>query len=135
MRIAIDANGDRLYNAARPFLRRFSVFGFERLIRCSADALKEASWLLIALPVLPILVPPKLTADGVVLFTGSIFTMQLHQIELVPGESVRVGRLIVTLIAVEGNVAQLHVEDPDNNNSWTDPVDFSDMDIEEPVLV
>jgi len=36
---------------------------------------------------------------------------------------------------VEGNVAQLHVEDPDNNNSWTDPVDFSDMDIEEPVLV
>lgn len=73
--------------------------------------------------------------SGVVLFTGSIFTMQLHQIELVPGESVRVGRLIVTLIAVEGNVAQLHVEDPDNNNSWTDPVDFFDMDIEEPVLV
>lgn len=61
--------------------------------------------------------------------------MQLHQIELVPGESVRVGRLIVTLIAVEANVAQLHVEDPDNNSSWTDPIDFSDMEIEEPVLV
>ena len=27
--------------------------------------------------------------------------MQLHQIELVPGESIRVGNLIVTLVAVE----------------------------------
>ena len=40
--------------------------------------------------------------------------MQLHQIDLVPGESIRVGNRIVTLVAVEGNVAQLHVEDLDN---------------------
>ncbi len=60
--------------------------------------------------------------------------MQLHQIELVAGESIRVGHLIVTLIAIEGNVAQLHVEDPDNDNSWTNPLVLSDCEFEEPVL-
>lgn len=57
--------------------------------------------------------------------------MQLHQIELVPGEAIRVGHLIVTLIAVEGKVAQLHVEDPDNDNSWIDPIDLSGCEVEE----
>ena len=61
--------------------------------------------------------------------------MQLHQIELVPGESIRVGQLIVTLIAVNGNVAELHVEDLDNGNSWIDPVVFSGCETEEPALV
>jgi hypothetical protein len=61
--------------------------------------------------------------------------MLLHQIELVPGESIRVGQLIVTLLAVNGNVAELHVEDPDNGNSWIDPVVFSGCETEEPALV
>jgi hypothetical protein len=60
--------------------------------------------------------------------------LQLHQIELVPGESIRVGHLIVTLIAVEGNIAQLHVEDPDNDNSWIDPLNLSGCEYEEPAL-
>ncbi len=55
--------------------------------------------------------------------------MQLHQIELVPGEAIRVGNLIVTLIAVDGNLAQLQVEDPDNGNSWTDPVCISGLEL------
>jgi hypothetical protein len=55
--------------------------------------------------------------------------MQLHQIELVPGESIRVGSLIVTLLAVEENVAQLHVEDPDDNSSWMDPVHMPDCEL------
>ncbi len=61
--------------------------------------------------------------------------MQLHQIELVPGESIRVGHLIVTLVAVDGNHAELHVEDSGDDNSWCDPESLLDCDIEEPVLV
>lgn len=61
--------------------------------------------------------------------------MLLHQIELVPGESIRVGRLIVTLLSVCGNVAELHVEDPDNGDSWVNPVVFSGSEHEEPALV
>jgi hypothetical protein len=61
--------------------------------------------------------------------------MQLHQIELVPGESIRVGHLIVTLITVEGNLAQLHVEDADDDNSWSDPESLLGCDLEEPALV
>ena len=60
--------------------------------------------------------------------------MQLHQIDLVPGESIRVGNLIVTLVAVEGSVAQLHVEDPDDDDSWINPVDFSDSELAEPAF-
>jgi hypothetical protein len=40
----------------------------------------------------------------------------------------------VTLIAVEGNIAQLHVEDPDNDNSWIDPLNLSGCEYEEPAL-
>ena len=60
--------------------------------------------------------------------------MQLHQIDLVPGESIRVGNLIVTLVAVEGSVAQLHVEDSDDNDSWNNPADFSDSELAEPAF-
>ena len=60
--------------------------------------------------------------------------MQLHQIDLVPGESIRVGNLIVTLVAVEGSVAQLHVEDPDDNDSWINPADYSDSELAEPAF-
>ncbi len=60
--------------------------------------------------------------------------MQLHQIDLVPGESIRVGSKIVTLVAVEGNVAQLHVEDSDNGDSWSDPTDYSDCEMAEPAF-
>lgn len=60
--------------------------------------------------------------------------MQLHQIELVPGESIRVGNLIVTLIAVDGTIAQLHVEDPDNDKSWIDPINLFGCEYEEAVL-
>lgn len=57
--------------------------------------------------------------------------MQLHQIELVPGESIRVGHLIVTLLAVDENVAQLHIEDPENNDSWIDPVSLTGAETED----
>ena len=60
--------------------------------------------------------------------------MLLHQIELVPGESIRVGQLIVTLIAVESSVAQLHVEDSDGGQSWIDPMDYSDSDLAQPAF-
>lgn len=61
--------------------------------------------------------------------------MQLHQIELVPGESIRVGHLIVTLVSVEENVAQLHVEDPDSGYSWESPVDLPGCEAEELLCV
>ena len=60
--------------------------------------------------------------------------MQLHQIDLVPGESIRVGRLTVTLVAVEGNIAQLHVEDPDNDSEWIDPIYLSGCELLEPAF-
>ncbi len=60
--------------------------------------------------------------------------MQLHQIDLVPGESIRVGNLVVTLVAVEGSVAQLEVEDPGDNYSWINPVDYSDSELPELAL-
>ena len=63
---------------------------------------------------------------------GSPFIMQLHQIDLIPGESIRVGNLIVTRVAVEGSMAQLHVEDSDDNGSWISPVDYSDSELAEP---
>ena len=61
--------------------------------------------------------------------------MQIHQIELVPGESIRVGNLIVTLVAVDGNVAQLHVEGPDDNDSWMDPAHLPGCELSDAVLV
>lgn len=61
--------------------------------------------------------------------------MQLHQIELVPGESIRVGYLIVTLVSVEGNIAQLQVEDPDDNSSWMDPVHSPGCEVGDALLV
>ena len=61
--------------------------------------------------------------------------MQLHQIDLVPGESIRVGRLTLTLVSVEGNIAQLHVDDPDNNSGWIDPIYLTGCDLLEPALV
>jgi hypothetical protein len=71
----------------------------------------------------------------VVLYKGSLSIMQLLQIDLVPGESVQVGSKIVTLVAVEGNVAHLHVEDTDHGDSWSDPTDYSDCDVAEPAFV
>ena len=47
--------------------------------------------------------------------------MQLRQIELIPGESIRVGHLIVTLLEVEGNEVSLKIQDPDTME-WVDPV-------------
>ena len=61
--------------------------------------------------------------------------MQIHQIDLVPGDSLRVGNRIVTLVAVKGNIAELHVEDPDNGGgSWIDPVDCSSREPAEPAF-
>ncbi len=60
--------------------------------------------------------------------------MQLHQIDLVPGQSVLVGSLTVTLVAVEGDLVQLHVQDSDNNDFWSDPFVFSTEDVLEPAL-
>ena len=59
--------------------------------------------------------------------------MQLHQLDLVPGDSVRVDRFIVTVVAVEGGLVQLHIEDPeDGTDFWTDP--FDDCDLEDAQL-
>ena len=61
--------------------------------------------------------------------------MQIHQIDLVPGESIRVGNRIVTLVAVKGNVAELHVEDPDDGGcSWIDPVDCFSQEHADPAF-
>ncbi|MGV2340157.1 MAG UNVERIFIED_CONTAM: hypothetical protein LVR18_41265 [Planctomycetaceae bacterium] len=55
--------------------------------------------------------------------------MQLHQLDLVPGDSVRVDRFIVTVVAVEGGLVQLHIEDPeDGTDFWTDPFDACDLE-------
>jgi hypothetical protein len=78
---------------------------------------------------------PHNLSTGCCPFLRCLSVMQLHQIELVPGESIRVGHLIVTLITVEGNLAQLHVEDADDDNSWSDPESLLGCDLEEPVLV
>ena len=71
---------------------------------------------------------------GVVFYKGSPSIMLLHQIDLVPGESIRVGNKIVTLVTVEGSVAQLHVEDVDHDDSWCDPTDYSDCELSEPAF-
>ena len=52
--------------------------------------------------------------------------MQLHQIDLVPGQAVQVGNFTVTLVAVEEGLVQLHVRDSDSNDFWSDPFVFSD---------
>jgi len=57
--------------------------------------------------------------------------MQLHQIELVPGESIRVGNRIVTLVAVEGSTAQLHVDDSGDFAVWADPMCVSEPELSE----
>lgn len=51
--------------------------------------------------------------------------MQLHHVDLVPGESVRVGNLLVTLVAVQGTTVQLHVQDDDGPDFFSDPFDYS----------
>lgn len=56
--------------------------------------------------------------------------MQLHQIELVPGESIRVGTKIVTLVAVHGSVAELHVDENDGGGSFDDPACLLDSWLE-----
>ena len=60
--------------------------------------------------------------------------MQIHQIDLVPGESIRVGNRIVTLVAVNGSIAELHVDDLGNNPSWIAPVDYCDNELAEPAF-
>ncbi|MFM7056700.1 MAG: hypothetical protein ACKO2P_07225 [Planctomycetota bacterium] len=55
--------------------------------------------------------------------------MQLHQLDLVPGDSVRVGRFLVTVVAVESGQVQLHIEDPENGTDfWTDPFDACEIE-------
>ena len=51
--------------------------------------------------------------------------MQLHHVDLVPGESVRVGNLLVTLVEVQGSTVQLHVQDDDGSDYFSDPFDCS----------
>ncbi len=53
--------------------------------------------------------------------------MQLHHIDLVPGDSVRVGNLLVTLVAVQGSSVQLHFRDDDGTDYYSDPFDFSSL--------
>lgn len=70
----------------------------------------------------------------VVPHSGSRFLMQLHQIDLVPGQAVQVGNFTVTLVAVEEELVQLHVRDSDNNDFWSDPFVFSDAESHELAL-
>jgi hypothetical protein len=62
--------------------------------------------------------------------------MQHHQIDLVPGESIRVGSLIVTLVAVSGTQAELQVEDAGDgdHDGWNDPSEFLNGELLEPAL-
>jgi hypothetical protein len=55
-------------------------------------------------------------------FQSGFELMQLHQIELIPGESICIGHLIVTLLEVDGNEVALKIEDPDTME-WVDPLD------------
>lgn len=59
--------------------------------------------------------------------------MQRQQIDVLPGESVRVGNLIVTVLYVDGDDVALTIEDPDNA-SWVDPVDLLGASLSEPAL-
>lgn len=59
--------------------------------------------------------------------------MQRQQIDVLPGQSVRVGNLIVTLLYVDGDEVALTIEDPDNAG-WVDPVDLLGSDLPEPAL-
>jgi hypothetical protein len=45
----------------------------------------------------------------------------------VPGESVRVGNLLVTLVEVQGSTVQLHVHDDDGSDDFSDPFDYSSL--------
>ncbi len=51
--------------------------------------------------------------------------MQLHHVDLVPGQTVRVGNLLVTLVAVQGSTVQFHVQDDDGTSFFSDPFDDS----------
>lgn len=53
--------------------------------------------------------------------------MQLHHVDLVPGESVRVGNLLVTLVEVQGSTVQLHVHDDDGSDDFSEPFDYSSL--------
>jgi hypothetical protein len=53
--------------------------------------------------------------------------MQLHHVDLVPGESVRVGNLLVTLVEVQGSTVQLHVHDDDDSDYFSDPFDDASL--------
>lgn len=66
-------------------------------------------------------------------FRGDYVVMQRQQIEVLPGQSVLVGNLIVTVLSVNGDEVELRIEDPDNT-AWTDPVDCLDRSLAEPVL-
>lgn len=65
-----------------------------------------------------------------ILFSGVNVVMQHQQIEVVPGESVRVGNMIVTVLYVEGGEVTLKIDDPDNA-IWTDPADSFDYELSE----
>ena len=66
-------------------------------------------------------------------FRGDYVVMQRQQIDVLPGQSVLVGNLIVTVLSVNGDEVELRIEDPDNT-AWTDPVDRLDHSRSEPVL-
>jgi len=53
--------------------------------------------------------------------------MPLHHVDLVPGDSVRIGNLLVTLVAVQGSTVQLHVQDDDGTSHYSDPFDYSGL--------
>jgi hypothetical protein len=77
-----------------------------------------------------------LQSGGDHFFSGSRFFMQLHQLDLVPGDSVRVGRFLVTVVAVDNGQVQLHIEDPENGTDfWSDPFDACEVNDAELVTV
>ncbi len=60
--------------------------------------------------------------------------MQRQRIDVVQGEPVRIGNLLVTLVSVDGDEVVLKIEDPDNS-TWIDPVDVLDCNSPQNELV
>jgi hypothetical protein len=57
-------------------------------------------------------------------FLGARVVMQCQQIDVVPGDSLRIGNLRVTVLFVSGNEVALRIEGPENSSDAlnTDPV-------------
>ncbi|MCA9060149.1 MAG: hypothetical protein KDA85_16690 [Planctomycetaceae bacterium] len=59
--------------------------------------------------------------------------MHSRHIDLLPGQSIRVGNKLVTLLEINDGIAEFSVEEPDSF-LFVDPVAVIDCELEEPAL-